>query len=150
MKKYLITSKDFYKQNPEVFLEVCSEFKNLKAFVHGDYKLAFDSHARGVHLTSNMFDDIAKAKELGLEVIISTHTHEEVFEAQRLGADYVTYSPIFFTPHKGEPKGLEDLRELLNLTSMKIFALGGITDQKQVDEIEKVTPYGFASIRFYN
>jgi len=33
---------------------------------------------------------------------------------------------------------------------MKIFALGGITDQKQVDEIEKVTPYGFASIRFYN
>jgi thiamine-phosphate pyrophosphorylase len=182
MKKYLITSKDFYTQDPEVFrktlqaqlskhlpdfalyrdkdnknykelamifLEVCSEFKNLKAFVHGDYKLAFTSHARGVHLTSNMFDDIAKAKALGLEVIISTHTHEEVFEAEKLGADYVTYSPIYFTPHKGEPKGLDDLKNLLKLTNIKIFALGGIIDQKQVSEIEKISPFGFASIRFY-
>jgi len=182
MKKYLITSKDFYTQNPEVFrktlhtqlskhlpdfalyrdkenpnyrelakdfLTVCSEFKNLKAFVHGDYKLAFDSHARGVHLTSNMFDDIAKAKALGLEVIISAHTVEEVLEAQKLGADYVTYSPIFFTPHKGEPKGIESLEEIMKLTNMKVFALGGIIEPEQVKEIAKANPYGFASIRYF-
>ncbi len=182
MKKYLITSKDFYSDIPEifrtrlhtqlskhlpdfalfrdkesknyeeltkVFLEVCAEFKNLKPFVHGDYKLAHTMHVTGVHLTSNMFDAIQKAKALGLEVIISTHTLEEVLQAQRLGANYVTYSPIFFTPHKGEPKGIESLEEIMKLTNMKVFALGGIIEPEQVKEIAKANPFGFASIRYF-
>ena len=182
MRKYLITSREFYTDTPAVFrnilheqfrehmpdyalyrdksnpnyniqaahfVEVCSQFQGIKSFIHRDADLAKELYAVGVHLTSTQFDKIEYAKSLGLEVIISTHTHDEVLEAQKLGADAVTYSPIFSSPGKGEPKGIEDLKELLNKCSVKVFALGGIVEAQQVAEIEKTTAYGFASIRYF-
>ena len=131
------------------FVEVCSQFEDIKSFIHRDADLAKELNAGGVHLTSTQFDKIEYAKSLGLEVVVSTHTHDEVLQAQGLGADAITYSPIFSSPGKGEPKGVEDLKELLNKCSVKVFALGGIVDEKQVSEIEKTQAYGFASIRYF-
>lgn len=131
------------------FVEVCSQFENIKSFIHRDVDLARKLNAAGVHLTSIQFDEIEYAKSLGLEVIISTHTHDEVLEAEKLGVDAVTYSPIFFSPGKGEPKGVEDLKELLQRCNVKVFALGGIVTEEQISEIEKTDTYGFASIRYF-
>ena len=182
MKKYLITSREFYTDTPAVFrrilheqlvkhlpdyalyrdksnpnyitqaehfIEVCSQFEDVKALIHSDVSLAVKLHAYGVHLTSTQFDEIAKAKDLGLKVIISTHSKEEVQKAQQLGADYVTYSPIFTTPNKGEPKGVEDLKAVVDNASIKVFALGGIIDITQVEMLQDVNAYGFASIRYF-
>ena len=182
MKKYLITSREFYtdtpavfrsilqeqlkkhfpdfvlyrdKQNPHYatqadhFLDVCKNFQGLKAFLHQDYDLAAKLGASGVHLTSKQFDDIPKAKELGLEVIISTHTHDEVHIAEAMGADYVTYSPIFATPGKGEPKGVADLMDINSRTDIDIFALGGIISNKEVSQLQESGVFGFASIRYF-
>jgi len=170
MKKYLITSNPSYfqlrkhmpdfalyrdKENKNYaieaqnFVQMCKPLKTLKVFLHQDYKLAAKLSADGVHLTSIQFDAIPKAKELGLEVIISTHTHDEVHVAEAMGADYVTYSPIFASPNKGEPKGIKNLQKLLQSTDMKIFALGGIVEQKEVDIIKHSGVYGFASIRYF-
>ena len=170
MKKYLITPSPSYMQlrkympdfalfrnkedanyalHAEEFVEMCKPFKNLNSFVHQDYKLAAKLGAKGVHLTSQQFDDIPQAKELGLEVIISTHTHDEVHIAEAMGADYVTYSPIFETPGKGEPKGVDDLREIIGMTDIDVFALGGIISDEQVNALEESGAYGFASIRYF-
>ncbi len=133
------------------FVEVCSQFESVKSFIHRDIELAQQLQAKGIHLTSKQFNEIEKAKKTGLEVIISTHTHEEVLQAQELGADGVTYSPVFTSPGKGKAKGVEDLEALLQKCSIKVFALGGIVTKKEVDIIEKTAAYGFASIRyFYN
>jgi len=171
LKKYLISSEPSYMQlrkhlpdfalyrNKETlsyafhaqnFIEMSKAFKEMKSFLHQDYKLAKELGATGVHLTSLQFDSIVKAKELGLEVIVSTHTKEEVLSAQEKGADYVTYSPIFATPNKGEPKGIEELHNLLNATAMKVFALGGIVNTEQVNAVEETSAYGFASIRYFS
>ncbi|WP_415398260.1 thiamine phosphate synthase [Sulfurimonas sp. CS5] len=131
------------------FVEVCRQFENIKSFIHMDVKLAKKLGANGVHLISTQFDEIKKAKELGLEVIISTHTHDEVLKAQSLGADAVTYSPIFASPDKGEPKGIEDLKELLKISEIKVFALGGIVEKEQIKMIQESGAYGFASIRYF-
>ena len=128
---------------------MCKPFKNLKCFLHQDYILADKLGAKGVHLTSQQFEDIQKAKALNLEVIISTHTHKEVLDAQELGADYVTYSPVFETPQKGEPKGVEDLAEIVQKAEIKIFALGGIITKEHVTALQKAQAYGFASIRYF-
>ncbi|SFV69925.1 Thiamin-phosphate pyrophosphorylase [hydrothermal vent metagenome] len=136
----------FHAQN---FVQMCKSIPNLKAFLHQDYKLAHALNASGVHLTSLQFDEIKNAKDLALEVIISCHTKEEVDKAEELGADYVTYSPIFETPNKGEPKGVEDLKELVDSTSLKVFALGGIITKEQVLEVQESGAYGFASIRYF-
>ncbi|MCK9491701.1 MAG: thiamine phosphate synthase [Sulfurimonas sp.] len=182
MKKYLITSIEFYTDTPAIFrtilheqfvkhlpdlalyrdktnpnyeiqaahfVEVCGQFENIKSFIHRDPKLAKKLGATGVHLTSTQNEEIEFAKELGLEVIISTHTIEEILDAQKKGADMVTYSPIFASPNKGEPKGIEVLKKLLDLCKIKVFALGGIVSQKQIDLIKETKAYGFASIRYF-
>ena len=143
------------KSNPDYaiqaahFVEVCSQFESVKSFIHRDADLAKKLNAVGVHLTSTQFDKIEYAKSLGLEVIVSTHSKDEVLNAQKKGADYVTYSPIFTSPNKGEPKGIEDLKELLQGCSINIFALGGIVSDEQIKEIEKTDAFGFASIRYF-
>jgi len=131
------------------FVEVCKQFESTQSFIHQDVDLAKELNATGVHFTSKQFDKIEYAKSVGLEVIISTHTHEEVLKAQQLGADAVTYSPVFLSPGKGEPKGIEDLKELLKKCSIKVFALGGVVDDSHVEKLQDTKVYGFASIRYF-
>ena len=182
MKKYLITSREFYTDTPAVFrsilrgqlqthmpafalyrdksnpdydvqaedfVDVCNGFSELKSFIHQKVDLAKRVGAVGVHLTSKQFDEISHAKELGLEVIISTHTLDEVKLAKELGAKYVTFSPIFKTPHKGPPKGIDDLSRVVDEVDINIFALGGIVSEDEVEQIKKSRAYGFASIRYF-
>lgn len=134
----------------KVFVDVCRE-KNIKnILINGDYKLAKRLNATGVHLTSTQFDDIKKAKELDLYVIISCHTFEEIEVAIKNFADAITFSPIFDTPNKGEPKGLEILAKAVNeFPNIKIFALGGIINEHQIKQISQTKAYGFASIRYF-
>ncbi|MDD5156886.1 thiamine phosphate synthase [Sulfurimonas sp.] len=143
------------KENPNYdllaieFIRICNQFNSVKSFIHQDIDLAKKLNATGVHLNSKQFGEISYAKSLGLEVIISTHSHNEVLEAQQLGADAVTYSPIFVSPNKGEPKGLDDLIGLLSKCNIKIFALGGVVNKSQVDILQETNAYGFASIRYF-
>ncbi|MBN2816425.1 MAG: thiamine phosphate synthase [Campylobacterales bacterium] len=138
-----------YEALAEEFLTISKRYPTIKAFLHREIELAFRLGAYGVHLSSDMLKEIEKAKALGLEVVVSTHTIEEVLFAQDAGADYVTYSPIFASPGKGEPKGINALRELLKRVSIKVFALGGIVTQEQIESIKSTGTYGFASIRYF-
>ncbi|MBU1658836.1 thiamine phosphate synthase [bacterium] len=143
------TNPDYEKQ-ASLFVEICSGFEGMKSFLHRHVELALRLKASGVHLTSTQLDEIPHAKRAGLEVIISTHTHEEVLKAQKLGADAVAYSPIFVSPNKGKPKGIEDLKALLAKCNIKVFALGGIVEPWHVEAVEEVGVYGFASIRYFS
>jgi thiamine-phosphate pyrophosphorylase len=117
--------------------------------LHGEVELAAKLGAYGVHLTSLQFDEIEKSKAFGLFTVVSCHSEKEIIEAEKKGADAVTYSPIFSTPGKGEPKGLEDLNERVAKISLPIIALGGITTPEQVKAVEKSGAFGFASIRYF-
>ena len=144
------------KANPDYdiqashFVEVCSQFESTKSFIHQKVDLAKKLNATGVHLTSKQFDEVEYALSQDLEVIISTHSKQEVKEAQKLGATYVTYSPIFASPNKGEPKGVKDLTQLVKEVDIKVFALGGIVSEDEVEEVKMSKCFGYASIRgFY-
>jgi thiamine-phosphate pyrophosphorylase len=138
-----------YKIQAAHFVRVCSGYKNLKSFIHQDAGLAKELGASGVHLTSMQFEEIAKAKDFGLQVIVSTHFKEEILRAKDLGADAVTYSPIFHSPNKGEPKGVENLKEILKACDIDIFALGGIVTNEHIKALQETNVYGFASIRYF-
>ena len=69
--------------------------------------------------------------------------------AQNEGADAITFSPIFNSPGKGKPLGLEKLKEINDKINIKCFALGGIIHKDQVDACEALGVFGFASIRFF-
>ncbi len=143
------------KQNPEykelakVFVRVCREFRGICCLLHSDVALACRLGADGVHLTSTQFEKVAHAKQSGLFVIVSTHTKEEIGHAIDAGADAITFSPIFPSPDKGEPKGVEALCGVVANTPIKVFALGGIVEPWHVEAIEQSGAYGFASIRYF-
>lgn len=137
-----------YKAKALEFISLSKDF-NFKKIIHQDYNLAKELNAFGVHLTSLQFSDIKKAKELGIFVIISTHSFEEIKKAQDLGADAVTFSPIFETPNKGKPKGVKTLKEAVDKFDIKIIALGGIVSTEHINKIKETNAYGFASIRYF-
>ncbi|MCK5294641.1 MAG: thiamine phosphate synthase, partial [Arcobacteraceae bacterium] len=111
--------------------------------------LAYSLKATGVHLTSTQFENIKDAKELDLKVVISCHTLDEVEKAIKYKADFITYSPIFNTPNKGEPKGVDILKDVVEKYDIDIIALGGIVTKKHIIQIEDTNCYGFASIRYF-
>jgi len=179
MISYLITDPSFYTSTPKIFckkllhvivkkspdficirdkqtddyralaLEVRQTITHDKLLLHTDYKLAHELGFYGVHLQSTQFEDIKKAKALGLRVVVSTHNLKEALHVKKLGADFITYSPIFFTPNKGTPKGLENLKEINDKIDINCFALGGIIDEEQIQACKQAGVYGFASIRYF-
>ena len=134
----------------KIFIKICKEKNIKKILLNGDYLLAHKLNASGVHLTSTQFDDISKAKELGLYVIISCHTFEDIEKSLENQADAVTYSPIFETPNKGVPKGIKALKEVVDkYPNINIIALGGIINETQIEQVSKTKAYGIASIRYF-
>ncbi|MDZ7817843.1 MAG: thiamine phosphate synthase [Aliarcobacter sp.] len=129
---------------------VCKEFKIKEILINSNYNLAKELGATGVHLTSLQFDEIKEAKKLNLYVIISCHTFSDIEKALNSYCNAVTFSPIFDTPNKGEPKGITTLKEAISLyEDIDIFALGGIVNQEQVEQVSKTKACGFASIRYF-
>ena len=120
-----------------------------KVLLHSDYGLAHTLHADGVHLKSTQLADIKHAKDMGLFVVVSTHSVEEALEAESLGADMLTISPVFQTPNKGMPIGHEGLEKVTSIIHIPVIALGGILTQEQIDACEKAGAKGFASIRYF-
>jgi len=121
--------------------------KNI--FLSEHYLLAKELGFDGVHLTSHQYNFIPEASQSGLKVIISCHTEAEIEEAIRKKVDFITYSPIYETPHKGAPKGIEELKKMILRYNVKIIALGGIITPEQVKEVEDAGAFGFASIRYF-
>lgn len=132
------------------FVKICKEKKLKHYLINSNIELAKKLKATGVHLNSTQFEKISYAKSLNLFTIISCHNEEEIQKAIRQNIDAITYSPIFFTPNKGKPKGIEDLNYITSkYKNLNIIALGGIINEKEVKEIKTTKAYGFASIRFF-
>ena len=67
----------------------------------------------------------------------STHSIEQAVAAEREGADYIGFGPIFSTPTKPDysPIGLAQIREVHERVSIPIFCIGGIKSENLVQVI---------------
>jgi len=139
-----------FEELAKSFINVCKRNNIEKILINSDFDLASKLGANGVHLKSTQFDKIKEAKKLDLYIIISCHNYKDIEEALKYHVNAITYSPIFETPNKGEPKGLTKLRETVQVfEDLDIIALGGIISNKQVEQIKKTDAFGFASIRYF-
>src|SRR5438094_10523984 len=61
----------------------------------------------------------------------STHIVEQAIAAEREGADYIGFGPIFSTPTNPDysPIGLRQIREVYERVSIPIFCIGGIKSE---------------------
>lgn len=87
--------------------------------------------ADGVHLGRGSLPVAVARRILGSAQSIgySAHSLDEALQAERDGADFVTFGPIYATPSKsiyGEPLGLTRLAEVTRKLTIPVFALGGV------------------------
>jgi thiamine-phosphate pyrophosphorylase len=100
--------------------------------------------ADGVHLgQEDLPVELARrVLEPGKWVGYSTHSLDQVREADRSSADYIAFGPIFPTQSKAKPDpavGLDGLRQARQGTSKPLVAIGGITVENLRDVIEAGT-----------
>ena len=112
-------------------------------FILNDYpRLLADVPAEGCHLGQED-GSIADARRVaGRPIIVgrSTHSIEQAITAEKEGADYIGYGPLFPTPTKPDAVavGLSGLRKLHAQVRIPIFCIGGIKE----NNLRKVTEAG--------
>ena len=94
--------------------------------------LALAAGADGAHVGQDDLPAEAARRLLGPGRIlgVSTHTPDQVRAAEKAGANYVGFGPMFPTGTKDTgyaAQGLTALREARRATSLPILAIGGIT-----------------------
>lgn len=85
----------------------------------------------GVHLTTRSIsaDVVRRAFGASMLVGVSTHSLEEIDDAERGGADFVVFGPVFETESKkvyGAPAGLDALSAATARVKIPVLAIGGI------------------------
>jgi thiamine-phosphate pyrophosphorylase len=97
-----------------------------------DVALAVD--ADGVHIGSQSLPTYKVRRLLGEKKLIGVSCHNQIqaIAAQEMGADFITFGPVYFTPSKaayGDPVGLEKLKMVTEMLQIPVFALGGIKQE---------------------
>jgi thiamine-phosphate pyrophosphorylase len=109
--------------------------------------IAIACDADGVHLPADSFAVRDARALLGKSKLIgcSTHSIAEVEAANRAGANFVVFGPVFDPISKsayGPATGVESLREACEASDIPVYALGGITP----DRIEELSDCEIAGV----
>ncbi len=105
---------------------------SCRLIVNDRVDIALACEADGVHLGQEDLPLHAARKLMGDKMIgVSTHELEQAREAERDGADYIGFGPMFGTTTKAtgySARGLEMLRRVRAAVKIPIVAIGGITE----------------------
>jgi thiamine-phosphate pyrophosphorylase len=123
---------------PRDFLELARAIRELtrksecRFIVNDRVDIALACGADGVHLGQEDLPLTAARKLMAGRIIgISTHSEEQAREAERDGADYIGFGPMFGTTTKETgyaARGTDMLRQLRRAVQVPIVAIGGITE----------------------
>ncbi|MEW6053853.1 MAG: thiamine phosphate synthase [Nitrospirota bacterium] len=121
-----------------------------RLFINDRVDIALSVDADGVHLGQHSMPVRAARKIAGDRLLIgvSTHRIDEAEGAERDGADFITFGPVFKTASKekyGKPLGTEIISEIKSRTSLPVFAIGGITPDR-AEEVRDAGADGIALI----
>jgi len=104
-----------------------------KLIVNDRVDIALACHADGVHLGQEDLPLLVGRRLMGAKLVgISTHDIEQAQEAERNGADYIGFGPMFGTTTKDTgyaARGVDMLRKIRAAVKLPIVAIGGINEQ---------------------
>ena len=133
-----------------------------RILVNDRLDVALACGAGGVHLSENgipvaeachLRDDVfpRKGEKRDFLVGVSCHSLGAALGAARAGADYIYFSPIFYTPSKanyGPPQGLARLATVARAVAIPVMAIGGISAENAESCIQAGAA-GVAAIRLF-
>jgi thiamine-phosphate pyrophosphorylase len=136
------------KQSIDELVDLAEELHELTArsgtplIVNDHAEIARRVPVEGVHVGQDDDSIEVARRKAGRAVVVgkSTHSLEQARAAQREGADYIGFGPIFATPTKPNyaPIGLSDIKRVHEEVSLPIFCIGGI----KIDNLEQVISAG--------
>lgn len=141
-----------------LLFELAAEVANVtrgsstRLMVNDRADIAMAANADGVHLAADSFpvEFVRASFPRDLIIGVSTHTFEAARSAAGHGADFVVFGPVFETPGKVGPHGLEKLSEICDeLRPFPVIGLGGI-DETNYSTVIDAGASGFAAIRSLN
>lgn len=131
---------------------------NTRVIVNDRLDIAVAAGAAGVHLggESVAVSDVAHWCRAGnappgFLVGVSCHRMEEVLEAERAGASYVFFGPVYETPSKrsfGSPQGIARLTSVCSTLKIPVIAIGGLNEENAAEALKAGTA-GIAAIRLF-
>ena len=123
---------------PVDFLELAKQARAVtrahgcQLIINDRVDIALACGADGVHLGQDDLPLRAGRKLMGQKIIgISTHDLDQARAAERAGADYIGFGPMFGTRTKAtgyEARGPEMLQQIRGAVTLPIVAIGGITE----------------------
>jgi thiamine-phosphate pyrophosphorylase len=121
---------------------LCERYR-AELYVNDRVDVALAVDAAGVQLGVGSLPVRAVRELLGSEktIGVSTHSMVEAEEAQKSGADFVLFGPVYFTPSKspyGAPQGLAALKEVVEKISLPVYAIGGV----KAENVERIMEAG--------
>jgi len=116
----------------EQFLQLTMSAK-VPLMANDHAEIAQRVEVQGVHVGQDD-DSIKKVRsQIKRPIVVgkSTHSVEQAVAAEREGADYIGFGPIFSTPTKPDysPVGLAHIRQVHERVSIPIFCIGGIKSE---------------------
>ena len=136
---------------------VRSSGSGTRILINDRLDVAWAAGAAGVHLgeASLPVREVAREKRrVGPSeflVGVSRHSLEGALQAERDGADYIFFGPVFATPSKaafGPAQGLERLAEVCSAVRIPVLAIGGITAANAAASLNAGAA-GLAGIRLF-
>lgn len=130
---------------------------SARVLINDRLDVALAANAAGVHLgeQSLPLEILAQwrrsAGRPDFMIGVSTHSLEAARAAERGGADYIFFGPVFTTPSKAEygaPQGIERLREVCAAVAIPVLAIGGVTYENMFMCLEAGAA-GVAAIRWF-
>jgi thiamine-phosphate pyrophosphorylase len=117
--------------------------KSAAPLIVNDYaEVASSTPVEGVHVGQHDDSIELVRQEVARDILVgkSTHSLEQARAAEREGADYIGFGPIFATPTKPDyaPIGLENIRRVHAEVNLPIFCIGGIN----IDNLQSVIDAG--------
>ncbi|VUZ86206.1 thiamine-phosphate synthase [Candidatus Methylomirabilis lanthanidiphila] len=125
-----LSTRDLYEL-VERLLPIMRE-RGASLLINDRVDLALALPVDGVHLSRTSLPPAEARALLGPSRLIgvSCHSLEEAIEAEKDGADFIVFGPLFPTPSKaayGAPVGLARLGEVRRQVRLLILGIGGIT-----------------------
>lgn len=125
----------------------------VRILVNDRFDLAMACGAHGVQLTARSIRPAQVRRQTPRDFLIgvSTHSDEDVGEAERAGADFAVLGPVYDTPSKrmyGPPIGIGALRTACARYRLPVLAIGGMEAGK-IREVRDAGAAGIAAIRWF-
>ena len=133
-----LNTREFIKQSLNL-KKLLSKY-DVPLIINDRVDIALAVEADGVHVgQSDMpYEYVKRLIPEKMMLGLSVETLDQAVEAEKYDLDYLSVSPVFFTPTKTNlyrEWGIEGLRKLRSITKHKLIAIGGINSSNVAEVI---------------